>query len=113
MVLPFSEARWAGNILYTAGQVGLQGDDIVAGGVAAELEQAVANLARILGEAGLGLEHVVDMSVFLTDIADLPAFNAAYIQLIPQPFPTRTTIIVQALPLGAVVEIKAIAHRPA
>ena len=67
------------------------------------------NLASVLAEAGLGLDEVVKVNVYLTDMADFAAMNQVYAGVFGEPFPARTTVAVAALPLGARVEIEAIA----
>ncbi|MGE4529164.1 MAG: Rid family hydrolase, partial [Rhodospirillaceae bacterium] len=81
------------------------------GDVGAQTAQCFRNLFAVLKEAGLGAEDVVSCSVYLTDIDDFAAMNAAYERAFTQPFPARTTIGVAALPLGARVEIGLIAAR--
>ena len=85
--------------------------DIVAGGVDAETRQVLANLSRVLDAAGLDFASVVKCNVFLVDMADFAAMNTVYAEVIPGPFPARSTVAVAALPLGARVEIECVAVR--
>jgi 2-iminobutanoate/2-iminopropanoate deaminase len=82
---------------------------LVAGGAVAEFRQAVSNLAAVLAAGGAALADVVKTTVFLVDLADGPAVNAAYAELFPAPYPARSTVQVAALPAAARVEIDAIA----
>lgn len=110
---PYSDAVWAGNLLFLAGRVGLgNGGALVPGGVGNQTSQTIANAAAILAAAGLTLGDVVKCSVFLATIADLDAMNAAYSRAFAAPRPARTTVAVGGLPLGALVEIEMIARRP-
>lgn len=110
---PFAHAVWAGDLLYTSGQVGQDPmtGELVAGGVDAETRQTFENLRRVLVEAGLGFDHVIKAHVFLADIADFATMNAIYATKFAAPFPARTTVEVVKLALGARVEIDMIARR--
>ncbi|HWP67148.1 MAG TPA: Rid family detoxifying hydrolase [Candidatus Limnocylindria bacterium] len=110
---PYAQAVDAGSLVFCAGQIGLDPATgrLVAGGTVAELRQALANLAAVLAAAGLGLDDVVKTTLFLVDLADGPAVNAAYGEVFRAPYPARSTVQVSALPAGARVEIEAIAAR--
>lgn len=111
---PFAQGVWAGDLLYTSGQVGQDPDTgaLVAGGIEAETIQTFENIRRVLAAAGLGFEHVIKAHVFLSDIADFAIMNAIYGTTFAAPFPARTTVEVVKLALGARVEIDVIARRP-
>jgi 2-iminobutanoate/2-iminopropanoate deaminase len=81
----------------------------VPGGIRAETEQVLRNLAAVLEAAGKTFADVVRAGVYLTDIGDFSAMNAVYEKQFIQPYPARTTIAVAALPLGARVEIDLVA----
>jgi 2-iminobutanoate/2-iminopropanoate deaminase len=110
---PYSQAIAAGDLVFCAGQVGLDPATgrLAAGGTVAELRQALANLEAVLAAAGLGLDAVVKTTLFLVDLADGPAVNALYGETFAAPYPARSTVQVAALPAGARVEIEAIAKR--
>jgi 2-iminobutanoate/2-iminopropanoate deaminase len=110
---PYSQAVEAGDLVFCAGQVGLDPATgrLVAGGTMAELRQALANLEAVLAGAGLGLDAVVKTTLFLVDLADGPAVNALYGETFTAPYPARSTVQVAALPAGARVELEAIAKR--
>ncbi len=107
---PYSQAVKAGNLLFVAGQIGI---DPATGqlqeGIEAQTRQALLNLKAILEAAGASLEQVVRVGVFLQDLKDFQAMNAVYAEFFPQSPPARTTVQVAALPKGALVEIDAIA----
>jgi 2-iminobutanoate/2-iminopropanoate deaminase len=104
---PFSQAIEVGGFLYCSGQVGQDPatGKVVAGGIAAETERVLQNLAAVLKAAGRSFDHVVRAGVYLTSMGDFVAMNGIYAKYFSQPFPARTTIAVAALPLGACVEI--------
>ncbi len=108
---PYSQAIRAGDLVFTAGQLGLDASsgELVSGGVAAQAERALGNLQAILEAAGSGLQDLVKVTVFLADIADWPAVNEVYARLVPEPFPARSAFAVRALPKDALVEIEAVA----
>lgn len=108
---PYSQAIRAGELVFAAGQLGIDpatgalvGDD-----VGSQAERALANLAAILEAAGSGMDRLVKVTVFLAEIGDWPAVNEVYARLVPEPFPARSAFAVKALPLGARVEIEAVA----
>jgi 2-iminobutanoate/2-iminopropanoate deaminase len=104
---PFSHAVRADSFIYVSGQVGQHPatGNLVAGGVAAETEQALSNLAAVLQAAGKSFEDVVKAGVFLRSMEDFAAMNSVYARYFSKPYPARTTIAVAGLPLGASVEI--------
>jgi 2-iminobutanoate/2-iminopropanoate deaminase len=107
---PYSQAIRAGDFVFTAGQLGIDpatGD--LAEGVAAQADQALANLEAILTAAGSGLAALVKVTVFLAEIGDWAAVNEVYARRIPEPFPARSAFAVRDLPRGALVEIEAVA----
>jgi len=110
---PYSHAVEANGFIHLSGQTPLDPatGKLLDGDVGAQTAQCFRNLFAVLKEAGLGAEDVVSCSVYLTDIDDFAAMNAAYERAFTQPFPARTTIGVAALPLGARVEIGLIAAR--
>ena len=109
---PFSQAVKGGEAIYLSGQVGNDPATgrLVDGGVAAQAEQALRNLAAVLEAAGRTLDDVVRVGVYLTDMGDFAAMNEVYARAFEAPYPARTTIGVAALPLGAAVEIDMVAR---
>ncbi|PZG42959.1 reactive intermediate/imine deaminase [Spongiactinospora gelatinilytica] len=109
---PYSPVRETpGGLVFISGQLGLANGALVVGGVAKETRQAVANLRARLASAGLGLEDVAKITVYLASMSDRNAMDQAYQQLLPEPLPARTCIAVAELPYGGRVELDAIAVR--
>ena len=108
---PYSQAVRAGDLVFTAGQLGLDpsSGELAADDVAGQAERALANLDAILRAAGSGLDRLVKVTVFLAEIDDWPAVNEVYARIVPEPFPARSAFAVKALPKGARVEIEAVA----
>ena len=99
-----------GSIVYSSGQIGLDPatGQLVAGGIEAEARQAFRNLAAVAEEAGASLAQAVKLTLFLTDLSQFGAVNAIMKEVVPEPFPARSTIGVAALPLGAVFEVEGV-----
>jgi len=108
---PYVHAVRVGDLLYTAGQVGLDPatGKLVPGGIEAETKRALDNLAAILSAAGTGFDRVVKASVFLIDMDDFAAMNGVYASMFGDTRPARTTVAVSRLPVGARVEIDVVA----
>ena len=108
---PYSQAIRAGDLVFTAGQLGIDPatGEFAADDVAGQADRALANLAAILDAAGSGLDRLVKVTVFLADIGDWPAVNEVYVRWIPEPFPARSAFAVKDLPKGGRVEIEAVA----
>lgn len=109
--IPLSASKIVGDFLFVSGQVGQQNGKIVSENMKEQTAKAINNLESVLKDNGVSLGDVVDVTVFLVDQADYGDFNEAYSSLFKEPYPTRTTVTVQSLPLGAKVEIKAIASK--
>ena len=112
---PYSHAVEAGELLYLSGQTPLDPATgrLVEGDAGAQAARCLENLFQVLAAAGLGPDDVVKVNVFLTDMADFAAMNAAYAARFSAPYPARTTVGVASLPLGARVEIELVARRSA
>ena len=107
---PYSQAIVTGNLVFVAGQLGLTPDgSMVAGGIGAQTERVMQNLAAILEEAGSGLDRLVKTTVFLIDLGDFAGMNEVYARHVGDAPPARSTVGIAALPSGALVEIEAIA----
>ena len=82
------------------------------GGVAAEVRQALANMAGLLQAEGASLASVVKTTVFLRHISDYAAMNEAYVESFGDHRPARAAVAVSDLPLHGLVEIEAWAYSP-
>jgi 2-iminobutanoate/2-iminopropanoate deaminase len=108
-VAHYSASYRAGDLLFVSGQIGIAEGSLV-DGVEAQTTQALANAQSVLDENGLTLDDVVKCTVFMTDIENFSAVNDVYAGVFGDHRPSRSAIAVKALPLGALVEIEAIAH---
>ncbi len=109
---PYSPVVRAGDFVIVSGQVAIADGTPVDGGVAAQTEQVMKNVAAQLATVGATLGDVVKTTCFLTDMEDFAAFNAAYAEALGDHRPARSTIGVGALPMGFKVEVEAWAHLP-
>jgi 2-iminobutanoate/2-iminopropanoate deaminase len=114
---PYRPAVRAGDWVVTSGQIGVApGPDgapqLVEGGSAGQLRQALANLERVLAEEGATLADVVKATVFVVDMSEFALVNEIWTEAWPAPRPARCAIGVASLPLGARVEVEAWAYAP-
>ncbi|MCB8958991.1 MAG: RidA family protein [Ardenticatenales bacterium] len=108
---PYSQAVRIGKLLYTAGQIALvpATGKMLEGDVSAQAEQVLNNLTAVLEAGGSSLANVVKTTVFLTDMGNYAAMNEVYSRFFGDSKPARSAVAVAALPLGALVEIEAVA----
>lgn len=108
---PYSQAVKIGDMVYTAGQIALDPatGQLVEGDVQAQTDRVLQNLRAVLKAAGSSLKNVVKTTVFLQDMADFAPMNEVYGRYFDKKPPARSTVQVAALPLGAQVEIEAVA----
>jgi len=107
---PYSQAIKTESLVFASGQIGL---DPATGklqeGLEAQTRQVLENLTAVLSASGANMADVVKTTIFLVDISQFALVNAIYGTAFPTPPPARSTVQVAALPLGALVEIEAIA----
>jgi 2-iminobutanoate/2-iminopropanoate deaminase len=110
---PYSQGIMAGDLIFVSGQLGIDParGQVVEGGISAQTEQVMKNLAAILAAAGASLDDVVMTSIFLIDLQDFQAMNEVYASHLSEPYPARATVEIGALPSGARVEIAVVARR--
>ena len=107
----YSQAIRVGDTAYLSGQIGLDPASMqMVEGIDAQTHRVFRNLAAVAAAAGLGLEHAVRMTVYLTDLAHFARVNEIMAQYVREPYPARAAVGVAGLPRGALVEIDAILH---
>jgi 2-iminobutanoate/2-iminopropanoate deaminase len=105
---PYSHATAAAGLLFCTGQLPLEPDGAFLDGSAAEqARRCLQNLAAVCRGAGTDLALALRVMIYMTDLAEFPAVNAVYADMLPNR-PARTTIGVAALPMGVAVEMDAI-----
>ncbi len=109
---PYSQAVAAtgGRTVYLSGQIGLEPatGELVSENFEGQVRQAFANLKAVIEAAGGSLDSIVKLNLFLTDLSKFGSVNAIMADIIPQPYPARSTIGVASLPKGAQFEVEAI-----
>ncbi|MGB8179108.1 MAG: Rid family hydrolase [Acidimicrobiales bacterium] len=110
----YSPWRRAGDLVIVSGQLGLlpETGDLVEGGTAAELRQALVNGSAVLRGAGADLSNVVKATIFILDMGDFTACNEVWLETFSDPLPARSTVAVAALPRGARAEVEFFAYSP-
>lgn len=108
---PYEQAVISGHFVFLAGQIGLDPatGKMVAGGIAEQTEQLLENMKAVLEASGSSLAGVLRVGVYLADMGDFAAMNEVYSKYMAEATPARTAIAVKGLPLGALVEMDAIA----
>lgn len=108
---PYSQAVKFGEFVFTAGQIPLvpETGQLIDGGIEAQARQVLTNLSKVLEAAGSSLANIVKTTIFVTDIGDFAQVNQVYATFFDNDLPARSTVQVAALPLGAKIEIEAIA----
>jgi 2-iminobutanoate/2-iminopropanoate deaminase len=108
--MPFSNAYIAGNTLYVAGQQGPDEHGKVTGtDITFQTTSTIAAIEKIVKQAGYQMTDIVSVTVYVTDLNDVPAMNAVYKKLMPDPKPARATVQVAGLIGGAKIEISVVA----
>jgi len=108
---PYSQAVRVCDLIFTAGQVGLVPGtrDFAGPDIFSQARQALLNVKAIVEASGSCLGCVVKTTVFLQDMQDWPTLNEVYAEFFPVDPPARSAVQVAGLPLGARVEIEAVA----
>lgn len=111
---PYSQAVKAGHWTYCSGQISIdpKTNDVLHfdGDVSQQTTQLLKNLAAVLQAAGGNLSTVVKTTVYLTNIDDYAAMNAAYAKMFGNHHPARACVQVARLPKNVQIEIDAVAH---
>lgn len=107
---PYSQAVRHGDLVFLSGQVALDPatGQLVGGGIDAQTRQVFRNLQAVCEAAGGGLEGILKLTIFLTDLGNFATVNEIMAATFSTPYPARATIEVSALPLGAEVEMEAV-----
>lgn len=110
---PYNQAVMAGDLLFISGQIAINPMDgsMNNASIEDETHQVMNNLKAILHQAGLGFEHIVKTTIFLSDMSLFSAVNEIYGKYFKGDFPARETVAVKGLPKNVNVEISMIAQR--
>jgi reactive intermediate/imine deaminase len=107
---PYSQAVKAGGLMFISGQIPLNPEtgDLVSGSIEYEANQVLQNIKSICEAAGHGMEDIVKITIFLTDLGNFATVNDVMKKHFSEPYPARATVEISGLPLGVNVEIEAI-----
>lgn len=108
----YSQAVRAGDTVYLSGQIPLDPatQELVTGGIEAEIGRVFENLQAVARAAGSSLAQAVKVTVYLTDLAHFATVNEVMARHFPQPYPARAAVGVAQLPRGARVEAECVLH---
>ena len=108
---PYSQAIRANGLIFLSGQIPAEPETgaLVDGGIAAQTDRALRNVAAILTAAGSSMDKVVRCNVFLTKMSDFSSMHEVYATFFGEDPPVRTTVAVAQLPKDALIEIQATA----
>jgi len=107
---PYSQAIYAGGLVYTSGQIGLLPNGELAGeDVETQTHQVMKNLFYVLEAAGAHFNDVIKTTIYLEDMRDFDKVNAIYAHYFGLHKPARSTVAVRSLPKGVKIEIDCIA----
>lgn len=107
---PYSQAILHHGMLYCSGQIPVDPatGSVVAGGIEAQAEQVMKNVAAVLEAAGTTYANVVKTTCFLADMADFAVFNSIYEKWFVSK-PARSCVAAKQLPKGVLVEVEVLA----
>ncbi|MDR0815792.1 MAG: RidA family protein [Desulfovibrio sp.] len=107
---PYSQAITVGGLIFTSGQLPMDpATKTMPEDIRKQAKNSLTNVKNILEAGGSSLAKVVKTTIFLADIKDFAAVNEVYATFFTKPFPARSCFAVKDLPLGAKVEIEAVA----
>ena len=108
---PYSQATLAGDLVFCSGQIGLDPNtgEFVQGGGKEQTTQVFRNLKAVLQAAGVGLDAVTMVNVYLKSMKDFKDMNDVYAETFGDHKPARATVGVSELPKNALVEISCVA----
>ena len=108
---PYSQGILAGETLYVSGQLPIDprtgafaGDDITS-----QTRQSLENIKAVVRAAGMTIDNIVKVNVYMKDMEDFAAMNAVYAECFTSDCPARAAVEVARLPKDALVEIEAVA----
>jgi reactive intermediate/imine deaminase len=106
----YSQAIRSGDLVFLSGQIPLDPAtmEVVDGDFEARARQVFRNLSAVAEAAGGDLNHIVKLTIFLTDLGNFATVNSVMEEFFAQPFPARAAVGVASLPKGVDVEADAI-----
>lgn len=110
---PYSQAIWAGDILFCSGQlpVNPQSNKIEGTDISEQAVQVFKNIKAVLNAADLDFNHIVKTTIFLQSMEDFKTVNEIYAKYFSMPYPARSCVEVSRLPADAKIEVEVVAKR--
>jgi reactive intermediate/imine deaminase len=107
---PYSQAVRHGEVVYLSGQIPLEpaSMQLVEGDIAAQAHRVFRNLRAVCEAAGAGLDDIVKLTIYMTDLGHFAQVNETMAEYFTEPYPARATVEVAGLPLGAEIEVEAV-----
>jgi 2-iminobutanoate/2-iminopropanoate deaminase len=109
---PYSQAVLIGDMLFTSGQIPI---DVTTGNIPDTIEEqakvALGNVKGVVEAAGLTMDNIIKMTVFIADMNDFAKVNEVYETFFKENYPSRSCVEVSRLPKDVLIEIEAIAHK--
>ena len=104
---PYNQAIKANGMLFVSGQVAIvpETGELELSSLSAETHQVMKNIGAVLEQAGLGFQHIVKTTIFLSDMGLFASVNDIYGSYFTGEYPARETVAVKGLPKGVNVEI--------
>ncbi|WP_303974687.1 RidA family protein [Streptococcus merionis] len=108
----YSSASRTGNLIFTSGQLPINAEtgQIDHADIEWQVGQSLNNIKAILEDNGTSMSCIVKTTVYLKNIEDFAAFDKVYQAFFEEDYPARTAFAVGSLPMGALVEIEAVAE---
>jgi 2-iminobutanoate/2-iminopropanoate deaminase len=109
-IAPLSAAYSGGGLLFTSGQLAFDANgQLFTGDIGEQTRLCLESIRSLLAAEGLGLDDILKVTIWLTDVADFAGFNAAYTEFFGDHRPARSTVRSDLMLPGAKVEIEAVA----
>ncbi|MEE8807095.1 MAG: Rid family detoxifying hydrolase [Lactimicrobium sp.] len=106
----YSPALSVCDYIFISGQLPLEDDNTLTDGdIACQTKRCIENLQHLLALRGLDLSYAVQVRVYLSDMNDYARMDTVFQQMFHDPYPARTVIGVNALPMGAKIQMEAYA----
>jgi 2-iminobutanoate/2-iminopropanoate deaminase len=107
---PYSQAIQWGDVVFISGQIPLipSTGELNDASFSDQVNQVIDNLEAICIEAGASLDHILKLTIFLTNLEKFDVVNKVMERRFSEPFPARATVEISKLPKGVEIEMDAI-----
>jgi len=108
---PYSQGVVTGGLLFVSGQIGLipETGQLIDDDLSHQTKQVFDNIHSICAAAGVGMQNIVKLTIYLTDLSQFNLVNELMQSRFDKPYPARATVEISALPKNALIEIEAVA----